>query len=253
LLYPTSPWKYAFGTIEVGFVSHPVGPVGGSDASFAFELGSPTTSWPELPSPAEASSSSSPENETGISVGSSEVLVLDGEASQPSAGDSPAARGTPRVSRAPARNARRGGVEAALEKGRAGVTRAAGLEEAENNDGSVWNVRTVARERGRTRQTRSALIADMLDARREESERDATATDARVSVWRRARVRGEYNDTATRPRTSSQHHVQKQKIVRNEKAFPRLRKRPRRVTRRFPPVRLTSPSRFPLSPRAPPR
>ena len=204
MLYPTSPWKYAFGTIEVGFVSHPVGPVGGSDASFEFELGSPTASRPELPSP--ASSSSSPENETGISVGSSEVLVLDGEASQPSAGDSPAARGTPRVSRARARNARRGGVEAALEKGRAGVTRAAGLEEAENNDGSVWNVRTVARERGRTRQTRSALIADMLDARREESERDATAPDARVSVWRRARVRGEYNDTTTLRRVRERLH-----------------------------------------------
>ena len=207
MLYPTSPWKYAFGTIEVGFVSHPVGvgPVSGSDVSdvsFAFELGSrasPTTSWPELPSPAEASaSSSSLEKETGISagVGSSEVLVLDGEASQPSAGDSPAARGTPRVSRAPARNARRGGVEAALDGGRAGVTRAAGLEEAENNDGSE-NVRTVARERGRTRQTRerSALIADMLDARREERERDARETpDARVSVWR------------SRPRGIQRHH-----------------------------------------------
>ena len=173
MLYPTSPRKYALGMIDVGLVSHPV--TGGpsvSDASVSprTSCASRTTSWPELPSPAEASSSSSPEKDTGISVavGSSEVLVLARDEASPSA-RSPAARVTPRVSRAPTRNARRVRVAVARKAGgRVWGARPAGPEgaEAENNDRSA-NLLAVALERGRARRTRarSALTADMVDAR----------------------------------------------------------------------------------------
>jgi hypothetical protein len=103
-----------------------------------------------------------------VAVGSSEVLVLARDEASPSA-RSPAARVTPRVSRAPTRNARCVRVAVARKAGgRVWGARPAGPEgaEAENNDRSA-NLLAVALERGRARRTRarSALTADMVDAR----------------------------------------------------------------------------------------
>ena len=218
MLYPTSPWKYALGMIDVGFWSQPV--TGGSsvsktvsDASVsprASATASRTTSWPELPSPAEASSSSSPdEKDTGISVavGSSEVLVLARDEASPSA-RSPAARVTPRVSRAPTRNARRVRVAVARKAGgRVWGARPAGPEgaQAENNDRSA-NLLAVALERGGARRTRarSALTADMVDARlarSTESWSRPSLGHARLGVAPRSRSRGRQR-YRTRPRLS---------------------------------------------------